>query len=54
MQSRNLFVLGLIALLGPSPVAAAVYVWIDGEGVTHISDDPAAVPDDTGAETAGP
>ena len=34
----------------PTPVLAEVYVWIDGDGITHIADDPAAAPDAARAE----
>ncbi len=41
----------LIACLGiPAPVPAEVTVWIDGDGITHIADDPAAAPDDARAQ----
>ncbi len=41
----------IASLWTPASVAAAVYVWIDGDGVTHIADHPTAAPDDTGAES---
>jgi hypothetical protein len=37
----TLFVLGAL----PAPALAELYVWVDGEGRTHITDDPAAVPE---------
>jgi tetratricopeptide (TPR) repeat protein len=40
---RRALLLGL-ALLGPLVSGAAVYTWVDEQGVTHIADDPAAVP----------
>jgi hypothetical protein len=33
-----------LALLAPLVAGAAVYTWVDEHGVTHVSDDPAAVP----------
>jgi len=35
----------LSALLLASAAAAEPWVWVDGQGVTHIADDPAAVPE---------
>ena len=39
--------LSLLLLFG-SPATAAVYTWVDEDGVTHIADDPAALPEHTG------
>ena len=39
---------GIVAL----PVTAEVFTWVDEEGVTHIVDDPAAVPEAASAPTA--
>ena len=36
--------LSLLLLLG-FPATAAVYTWVDEDGVTHIADDPAALPE---------
>ena len=33
-----------IAALAAAPAAAELHVWVDGEGRTHVTDDPAAVP----------
>jgi len=33
-----------LALLAPLVAGAGVYTWVDEHGVTHVSDDPAAVP----------
>ncbi|MEE2679007.1 MAG: DUF4124 domain-containing protein [Myxococcota bacterium] len=41
------WVIGLVLLLG-APCAAAVYSWVDEEGVTHLVDDPRALPDRAG------
>ena len=35
----------LLLLSSSAPVTAAVYTWVDEEGITHISDDPAALPE---------
>lgn len=35
--------LGLVSALG-APVSAESFIWIDAAGVTHLTDDPAAVP----------
>jgi len=35
----------LSALLLASAAAAEPWVWVDEQGVTHIADDPAAVPE---------
>ena len=37
-----------VLLLLAAPAPAAVYTWIDEDGVTHISDDPAGVPEQAG------
>src|SRR5262245_66104577 len=37
-------VLLALALLVPAVAVAGVYTWVDEEGVTHIADDPAAMP----------
>ena len=34
----------LLAALAAAPAAAELHVWVDGEGRTHVTDDPAAVP----------
>ena len=34
----------LVFLLAAFPAAAEIYSWVDAEGVTHLTDDPAAVP----------
>jgi hypothetical protein len=36
----------VFALIVPAAAGAAVYTWVDAEGVTHIADDPAAMPPD--------
>jgi tetratricopeptide (TPR) repeat protein len=36
----------LVCALCPLPALAELYVWVDGEGQTHVSDDPKAVPPD--------
>ena len=43
----------VLILLCFSPVAGAaeVYRWVDNQGVTHFTDDPAAVPEDYRSET---
>jgi tetratricopeptide (TPR) repeat protein len=44
MLVRALLPLCLLLLAGP-PAAADVYTWVDEQGVTHISDAPAVVPE---------
>ena len=39
----SLLLLGLLALV--LPASGAVYTWVDEDGVTHIVDDPAALPE---------
>ncbi|HEX2486589.1 MAG TPA: DUF4124 domain-containing protein [Myxococcota bacterium] len=34
----------LLVALAAAPAAGELHVWVDGEGRTHVSDDPAAVP----------
>jgi len=46
---RGLLALAWLALAAP-PAAAAVYTWVDEEGVTHIADDPSAVPESARTE----
>lgn len=41
------WVIGLMLLLG-EPCAAAVYSWVDEDGVTHLVDDPRALPERAG------
>jgi hypothetical protein len=45
----------LLALLLAAPLllAAELHVWVDGEGVTHITDDPASVPAGQAAQDPG-
>ncbi len=40
------------SVLAASPVRAELYIWVDAEGQTHVSDDPKAVPPDA-ADLAG-
>jgi tetratricopeptide (TPR) repeat protein len=44
MLVRALLALGLLLAVAP-PASAAVYTWVDEQGVTHIADDPAVVPE---------
>jgi hypothetical protein len=37
-------VLLALAVLAPAAVQAAIYTWLDEDGVTHIADDPAGLP----------
>src|SRR5690606_35296593 len=41
-----------VALTG-APAAAELYVWVDAEGRTHVTDDPAKVPAEARARDAG-
>ncbi|MEE3327289.1 MAG: DUF4124 domain-containing protein [Myxococcota bacterium] len=40
-----LLAMGLALAMGPLAVSAETWVWIDDEGLTHFTDDPARVPD---------
>ncbi len=46
-------VLLAVALLVPAAAGAGVYTWVDADGVTHIADDPAAMPPDAREGRAG-
>jgi hypothetical protein len=45
VRSLRLLPLLLLLLALPRPAASAVYTWVDEQGVTHIVDDPAALPE---------
>ncbi len=52
---RNAVALSALALGGASaPAAGELYHWVDADGMTHISDDPAALPPEQRATASAP
>jgi hypothetical protein len=44
-RQRRLGLLALVLLALPLSVASETFVWVDGAGVTHLTDDPSSVPE---------
>ena len=53
-RAATWLVCGLVFSLGPSPVAGETFVWVDEEGLTHFTDDRAALPDSASTQGEAP